>query len=219
MSALSSMYWRRLTRTIYLYINTHIYIPIPIYIYLSIYLSISTYTLSCQPFLSFHIYVDHARSRWARCFDRSWRERYIYIYTSICISLSMYIYIHILSIHPLFLGDARSRWARCFDRGRRERYLCISFYLSLYVYAYTYIHFISSFFLLIFRWCTFALNLTCWRKLTRTSGWSRCTTRFKTTRTFTLWWSALLMNEARLSHSPFWGPSEAVFFLIQRPSG
>jgi len=27
------------------------------------------------------------------------------------------------------------------------------------------------------------------------------------------------MNEARLSHLPFWGPSEAVFFLIKRPSG
>jgi len=28
------------------------------------------------------------------------------------------------------------------------------------------------------------------------------------------------MNEARLSHLPFWGPSEAFFFLlIQRPSG
>jgi len=27
------------------------------------------------------------------------------------------------------------------------------------------------------------------------------------------------MNEARLSHLPFWGPSEAAFFLIKRPSG
>jgi len=27
------------------------------------------------------------------------------------------------------------------------------------------------------------------------------------------------MNEARLSHLPFWGPSEAIFFLIKRPSG
>jgi len=27
------------------------------------------------------------------------------------------------------------------------------------------------------------------------------------------------MNEARLSHFPFWGPSEAFFFLIKRPSG
>jgi len=27
------------------------------------------------------------------------------------------------------------------------------------------------------------------------------------------------MNEARLSHLPFWGPSEAVLFLIKRPSG
>jgi len=27
------------------------------------------------------------------------------------------------------------------------------------------------------------------------------------------------MNEARLSHLPLWGPSEAVFFLIKRPSG
>jgi len=27
------------------------------------------------------------------------------------------------------------------------------------------------------------------------------------------------MNEARLSHLPFWGPSEAVFVLIKRPSG
>jgi len=27
------------------------------------------------------------------------------------------------------------------------------------------------------------------------------------------------MNEARLSHLPFWGPSEAVFFLIKRPVG
>jgi len=28
-----------------------------------------------------------------------------------------------------------------------------------------------------------------------------------------------LINEARLSHLPFWGPSEAFFFLIKRPSG
>jgi len=27
------------------------------------------------------------------------------------------------------------------------------------------------------------------------------------------------MNEAHLSHLPFWGPSEAVLFLIKRPSG
>jgi len=27
------------------------------------------------------------------------------------------------------------------------------------------------------------------------------------------------MNEARLSHLPFWGPSEVVLFLIKRPSG
>jgi len=27
------------------------------------------------------------------------------------------------------------------------------------------------------------------------------------------------MNEARLSHLPFWGPSEAFYFLIKRPSG
>ena len=27
------------------------------------------------------------------------------------------------------------------------------------------------------------------------------------------------MNEARLSHLPFWGPSEAVLILIKRPSG
>jgi len=27
------------------------------------------------------------------------------------------------------------------------------------------------------------------------------------------------MNEARLSHLLFWGPSDAVFFLIKRPSG
>jgi len=27
------------------------------------------------------------------------------------------------------------------------------------------------------------------------------------------------MNEARLSHLPFWGPSEAVLILINRPSG
>jgi len=31
--------------------------------------------------------------------------------------------------------------------------------------------------------------------------------------------SVRLMNEARLSHLPFWGPSEAVFFLIKRRSG
>ena len=31
--------------------------------------------------------------------------------------------------------------------------------------------------------------------------------------------SLLQMNEARLSHLPFWGPSEAVLFLIKRPSG
>jgi len=29
----------------------------------------------------------------------------------------------------------------------------------------------------------------------------------------------LAMNEARLSHLPLWGPSEAVVFLIKRPSG
>ena len=28
-----------------------------------------------------------------------------------------------------------------------------------------------------------------------------------------------LMNEARLSHLPFWGPSEAVLILLKRPSG
>ena len=27
------------------------------------------------------------------------------------------------------------------------------------------------------------------------------------------------MNEARLSHLPFWGPSEALLFLIESPSG
>ena len=27
------------------------------------------------------------------------------------------------------------------------------------------------------------------------------------------------MNEARLSHLPFWGPSEAFFLIIKRPSG
>jgi len=27
------------------------------------------------------------------------------------------------------------------------------------------------------------------------------------------------MNKAHLSHLPFWGPSEAIFFLIKRPSG
>jgi len=27
------------------------------------------------------------------------------------------------------------------------------------------------------------------------------------------------MNEARLSHLPFWGPSEGFFLIIQRPSG
>jgi len=29
----------------------------------------------------------------------------------------------------------------------------------------------------------------------------------------------IVMDEARLSHLPFWGPSEAVVFLIKRPSG
>jgi len=27
------------------------------------------------------------------------------------------------------------------------------------------------------------------------------------------------MNEARLSHLPFWGPNEAVLILFKRPSG
>jgi len=35
----------------------------------------------------------------------------------------------------------------------------------------------------------------------------------------TLFVLADVMNEARLSHLPFWGPSEAIFFLIKRPSG
>jgi len=29
----------------------------------------------------------------------------------------------------------------------------------------------------------------------------------------------VIMNEARLSHLPFWGPSEAGLILIKRPSG
>ena len=31
--------------------------------------------------------------------------------------------------------------------------------------------------------------------------------------------TSTLMNEARVSHLPFWGPSEAVLILIKRPSG
>jgi len=30
---------------------------------------------------------------------------------------------------------------------------------------------------------------------------------------------ASAMNEARLSHLPFWGPSEGFFLIISRPSG